>query len=74
MLSNRLPRNHLARSIKEPPDNTVTGWLRCMRGLMRPLRSTRNRFELCWLRQITVRTATKDSSVADWVTTRSDLS
>ena len=74
MLSNRLPRNHLARSIREPPDGMVTEWLRRMRGLMRPLRSTPNRFELRWLRQITERTATKDSSVADWVTTRSDLS
>jgi hypothetical protein len=41
---------------------------------MRPLRATRNRFELCSLRQITVRAAIEDSSVAGWVTTRSDLS
>jgi hypothetical protein len=41
---------------------------------MHPLRAARNRFELCWLRQKTVPTATEDSSVADWVTTRSDLS
>jgi hypothetical protein len=41
---------------------------------MRPLWIARNRFEVFWLRWITGRTATKDASVPDWVTTRSDLS
>ena len=42
--------------------------------LMHPLPAARNSFEVCWLRQTTARTTGKDSSVADWVTTRSDLS
>ena len=44
------------------------------RGLMHPLRTARNRFKLCWLRRGTARLTGKNSIVADWVTTRSDLS
>lgn len=74
MLSNHLQRNHLARFIKDPrwPGDWVAPIYEG--GLMHPLCAARNRFQVCWLRQTTARTTGKDSSVADWVTTRSDLS
>jgi len=74
MLSNRLPRNHLARRLASHGRHGRLGNAEVRRGVVRPPRTTRNRFELCWLRQMTIRTATKDSSVTDWVTTRTDLS
>jgi hypothetical protein len=74
VLSNRLQRNHLARFIKDP--RWHGGWVAPIYEgeLMHPLPAARNSSEVCWLRQTTARTTGKDSSVADWVTTRSDLS
>ena len=72
--SNLLLRNHLERTIKDPDGSVIERPLLGKRVPGVRCVPTRNRFEPCWLRQIGVRTATRDSSGTDWVTTRSDLS